>query len=91
MLAALRRFAVLGIRTNIPFLIRVLEHERFGEAAIDTPFLDGEGLTLSEPVIGPGLQSALAAAAACDGRTIERAVPTSAAPDPWDRLQGWRI
>jgi 3-methylcrotonyl-CoA carboxylase alpha subunit len=90
MIAALRRFAVLGIRTNIPFLIRVLEHERFGEAAMDTSFLDGEGFALSEPTFGPGLQAALAAAAACDGRPTERAVTTPAAPDPWDRLQGWR-
>ncbi len=90
MLSALRRFAVLGIRTNIPFLIRVLEHERFREAAIDTSFLDGEGAALSEPAVGPGLQAALAAAAACDGQPAGRAVTTPAAPDPWERLQGWR-
>jgi acetyl-CoA carboxylase biotin carboxylase subunit len=90
MLAALRQFAVLGIRTNIPFLIRVLEHERYGEAAIDTSFLDREGHSLSEPTVGPGLPAALAAAAAHDGRAAARTTTAPAAPDPWDRLAGWR-
>ena len=56
MLAALRRFAVLGIRTNIPFLIRVLEHPRFVEAAIDTSFLDREGHGLCEETRRPRLR-----------------------------------
>ena len=64
LVAALRQFAVLGIRTNVPFLIRVLEHPRFGDGGIDTSFLDEEGRTLREPSAGPGLSAALAAAAA---------------------------
>jgi 3-methylcrotonyl-CoA carboxylase alpha subunit len=90
MLAALRRFAILGIRTNIPFLIRVLEHPRFVEAAIDTSFLDREGHGLGEQHAGPGLEAALAAAAAYDGRPAARAAETPAVADPWDRLAGWR-
>src|SRR5439155_22450697 len=34
--AALRAFPVLGLRTNIPFLPRVLEHPRFRKGAVDT-------------------------------------------------------
>jgi 3-methylcrotonyl-CoA carboxylase alpha subunit len=90
MLAALRRFAVLGIRTNIPFLIRVLEHPRFVEADIDTSFLDREGHGLCEATVGPGLEAALAAAAAYDGRPAARAAEARVAVDPWDRLSGWR-
>jgi 3-methylcrotonyl-CoA carboxylase alpha subunit len=90
MLAALRRFAVLGIRTNIPFLIRVLEHPRFGEAAIDTSFLDGEGRGLWEENVGPGFEAALAAAAAYDRRPAAREAEAPAVADPWDRLSGWR-
>jgi len=90
MLAALRRFVVLGIKTNIPFLIRVLEHPRFVEAAIDTSFLDREGHGLCEQSAGPGLEAALAAAAAHDGRPAARAAESPAVADPWDRLQGWR-
>ncbi|MEZ5284587.1 MAG: hypothetical protein R2712_07230 [Vicinamibacterales bacterium] len=40
---ALRRFPVLGLRTNIPFLIRLLEHPQFVGARIDTGFLDRDG------------------------------------------------
>jgi 3-methylcrotonyl-CoA carboxylase alpha subunit len=40
LLAALRDFPVLGVRTNIPFLLRVLDHADFRAARIDTGFLD---------------------------------------------------
>jgi acetyl-CoA carboxylase biotin carboxylase subunit len=90
MLAALRRFAVLGIRTNVPFLIRVLEHPRFVEAAIDTSVLDREGHGLCEETVGPGFEAALAAAAAYDGRPATREAEAHAVADPWDRLSGWR-
>src|SRR5207245_8639642 len=36
--AALRAFPVLGLRTNIPFLLPVLEHPRFRKGAIGTEF-----------------------------------------------------
>ena len=38
--AALRRYVVLGIRTNIPFLLAVLQHPRFVAGDMDTGFLD---------------------------------------------------
>lgn len=88
LVAALRHFAVLGIRTNVPFLIRVLEHPQFAEGGIDTSFLDGDGRVLCEPVAGPGLAAALAAAAAHEPSDV-RTAPASA-PDPWERLTGWR-
>ncbi len=48
--AALRRYPILGIRTNIPFLIGVLEHPAFTEGSLDTAFLDNEGRELSAAV-----------------------------------------
>jgi acetyl/propionyl-CoA carboxylase alpha subunit len=45
--AALRVFPILGLRTNIPFLLRVLEHPLFHEGRIDTGFLDREGAGLA--------------------------------------------
>jgi acetyl-CoA carboxylase biotin carboxylase subunit len=45
--AALRRYAILGIRTNIPFLIQLLEHPDFVNASIDTGFLDREAPALA--------------------------------------------
>jgi acetyl/propionyl-CoA carboxylase alpha subunit len=40
MVAALRGFPILGIRTNLPFLIRVLEHPDFGAGRLHTGFID---------------------------------------------------
>jgi acetyl-CoA carboxylase biotin carboxylase subunit len=92
-LEALKRYPILGTRTNVPFLVRVLEHERFREGTLDTGFLDGEGRALAESSPGPGLPAALAVAAAAEERSSE--VPAgstgaSAALDPWDTLAGWR-
>jgi acetyl-CoA/propionyl-CoA carboxylase biotin carboxyl carrier protein len=39
-LAALRSFPILGIRTNIPFLIRLLDHQDFRAARLHTGFIE---------------------------------------------------
>ena len=44
---ALRDYPILGVRTNIPFLIGVLEHPQFRAGDVDTGFLDREGGALS--------------------------------------------
>jgi 3-methylcrotonyl-CoA carboxylase alpha subunit len=46
--AALRELHIEGVRTNVPFLIRVLELPAFREGKIDTGFLDRERATLAE-------------------------------------------
>jgi acetyl/propionyl-CoA carboxylase alpha subunit len=40
LVCALREYPILGVRTNIPFLIRVLDHPRFRAGDVDTGFLD---------------------------------------------------
>ena len=47
LIAALREFPILGVRTNIPFLLRILDHPRSRAAPIDTGFLDREGAALA--------------------------------------------
>ena len=47
--AALRDFPILGVRTNIPYVLRILEHPQFANGTIDTGFLDREGATLAQP------------------------------------------
>ncbi|CAG0912297.1 unnamed protein product [Notodromas monacha] len=37
---ALREFRVRGVKTNIPFLLNVLDHEKFQDGTIDTYFID---------------------------------------------------
>jgi acetyl/propionyl-CoA carboxylase alpha subunit len=41
--AALRAFVIEGVKTNVPFLIRILEREEFRRGTVDTAFLDREG------------------------------------------------
>jgi 3-methylcrotonyl-CoA carboxylase alpha subunit len=101
LLAALRAFPVLGIITNIPFLIRVLEHPSFRSGEMHTGFLDNEGATLaaSAPEAIPDF---VTAAMNASGRVGPGAAfaPGASAPgeaghssadwDPWTRLPGWR-
>ena len=47
LIAALRDFPILGVRTNIPFLLGILDHPRFRAGDIDTAFLDTEDSTLA--------------------------------------------
>jgi acetyl-CoA carboxylase biotin carboxylase subunit len=49
-IAALRDYAILGIRTNIPFLLRLLDHPQFIAASIDTEFLDREGAAIAATI-----------------------------------------
>jgi 3-methylcrotonyl-CoA carboxylase alpha subunit len=44
--AALRRFIVMGVRTNIALLSAILQHPRFAAGDLDTGFLDAERDTL---------------------------------------------
>ena len=46
-MAALRSYAILGIKTNIPFLLQILAHPDFVKASIDTGFLDREAAALA--------------------------------------------
>jgi acetyl/propionyl-CoA carboxylase alpha subunit len=84
---ALRAYPILGIRTNIPFLIRLLEHPRFVRGEIDTGFIDAE-----RPALVAGLDAdpppevlAIAEIRNGVGSHLKRTVA-----DPWQTLRGWR-
>ena len=49
-MTALRDYAILGIRTNIPFLLQILDHRKFVDASIDTEFLDREGAAIASSI-----------------------------------------
>jgi 3-methylcrotonyl-CoA carboxylase alpha subunit len=92
--AALRQYVVLGIRTNIPFLLRVLQHRQFEAAAIDTGFLDREAsaLQITEDADLPA--AAAAAIAFHEARAPERASAgdgTRARLDPFELVTGWSV
>lgn len=94
-LAALRDFAVLGIRTNIPFLITLLEHEQFIAATIDTGFLDREGAALAAASVSELPAAALAAVAeyrrTAPGGAAGASRPMTTTSDPFDTLRNWRV
>ena len=92
---ALRDYAILGVRTNIAFLLQLLEHRRFVEGAIDTGFLDREGAAMAAATL---TEIPAAALAAIDAH--RRAPPAAArafggdavssVADPFLDLRGWR-
>jgi 3-methylcrotonyl-CoA carboxylase alpha subunit len=83
LIAALRAYPVLGIRTNIPYLLRVLEHPRFRAGTVDTGFLDREGETLLEEG-GVEAPEFVRAAVAAHAHLLRAATTTPQAPSSWD-------
>ncbi len=86
--AALRRFPVLGVRTNIGFLKRLLEHDEFRAGRFDTSFIEAhlDELLRTDSIPLP----VFAAAAAIDSRTAQHVVAAAPLiPDPWTALKGW--
>ena len=85
--AALRSFPILGVRTNVPFLVALLEHQAFRSGAFHTTFVEehvGDLLGTPEP------PDVVVAAAQFLGRTAEPTLSAQAgAPDPWTQLQRW--
>ena len=90
---ALGEFPVLGITTNIPFLVRLAQHPDVRAGRIDTGFVEREIASL----VGDGandLPGAVAAIAAARSLGSERGPSTSSdgmrTLDPWSSLSGWR-
>jgi acetyl-CoA carboxylase biotin carboxylase subunit len=80
---ALRSFPILGIRTNVAFLIALLEHPRFATGDIDTRFLDVEGDSLRASITTeppPEVMEVANAATSGSATTV----------DPWESLRGFR-
>ena len=94
-IAALREYAILGVRTNIGFLLKILQHEKFIAGEMDTAFLDARGAALAERsdlVPDAALAAAAAAwsaAATGAGQAAGGPPAKSAARDPWTQLAGW--
>src|SRR6185369_13799554 len=93
-LAALRDYPILGIRTNVPFLIELLEHPRFINGDLDTGFLDVEGAAMRArllddvPILAKTVASAAANTAAESPQSRRNSAGAKA--DPWFTLRGWR-
>jgi acetyl/propionyl-CoA carboxylase alpha subunit len=95
-IAALRRFPILGIRTNIPLLLDVLEHPRFISGDLDTGFLAAEAERLpSRAAVEPPPEVLAVASAASRFRGAAPAGAGETADtgmgDPWTSLRGVRV
>ena len=92
---ALRHYHVLGVRTNIPFLIALLHHPRFVAGQVDTGFLDRDGDSIREHLAADVPLAAFAAAAA-HRSLVPRSGPAgprageAETPDPFVSLGAWR-
>jgi len=87
--AALLDFHILGIKTNIPYLIAILRHPGFQAGDIDTGFLEREfGLWTGETE-APMELGAIVDFAGTDSKGHDRhTVPVSGA---WDAADGFRV
>ena len=86
-LAALRGFPILGLRTNIAFLIALLEHPTFAAGEVDTGFIDRHLQELLR--MPPPPAEALALAAVLDAAPARAGGSATVPPDPWADLRGW--
>lgn len=89
---ALRAFPILGIETNVPFLIAVLDHAAFREGRVDTGFLDRDGQALIEASVPTALpdtvRAAFAASVESTALSSESRGTSQPAWDPWVTLGG---
>jgi acetyl-CoA carboxylase biotin carboxylase subunit len=88
-IAALRDYPVLGIRTNIPFLIRLLAHRAFASGDVHTGLVD---LLLPELTHAGEIPNEALAAAALVAEAPDRpssATMTSIDRDPWATIERW--
>jgi acetyl/propionyl-CoA carboxylase alpha subunit len=84
---ALRSFPILGIRTNLPFLLSILEHPAFASGEVHTGFIEDHLSDLLDAA-PPPLEAVAAAALIADPVPMPDSLAAQQA-DPWQRLAGW--
>ena len=89
---ALRDYPILGIRTNVEFLLRILDHPRFRAGEIDTGFLDAEGASLADTATDEMPACVRDALAAHESQSESPIPPPESRRDPWSwtRVNPWR-
>ncbi|HDS30005.1 MAG TPA: acetyl-CoA carboxylase biotin carboxylase subunit [Firmicutes bacterium] len=106
MIRALRDYTILGIRTNIPFLIDVLRHIAFVDGATYTDFIprnlpnwpEGPGALVERrelhtdiATIGAAVIDHLGLGKKYSAGAFASAGREDSAPDPWDIVGSWEI
>jgi acetyl-CoA carboxylase biotin carboxylase subunit len=87
--AALRQFPILGIRTNVSLLCRLLDDPHVRHGTVHATYIDEhlEALTAGGD---PPLAAVAAAAASASSRDAAGEGRTAASQDPWTALGPWR-
>ena len=88
-IAALEQFAILGVRTNVGFLVDLLRDERFAAGDTDTGFIARRRESDMPRADSP--LEVLAIAAAARGESAPPVGPPRGGPDPWTTLRGARV
>ncbi|MBL0140751.1 MAG: acetyl/propionyl/methylcrotonyl-CoA carboxylase subunit alpha [Betaproteobacteria bacterium] len=87
LLSALAQTEILGVRTNLAFLERLVAHRAFLAGETDTAFIETHRADLLPPVGELPLEALVAGAARV--HLDERAARTGTSP--WDDAGGWRL
>jgi 3-methylcrotonyl-CoA carboxylase alpha subunit len=89
MQGALESTAILGVRTNLAFLERVVKHPAFLAGDTDTAFIERHRADLLPPESEVPLEALVAAAARVfvDEQEAKASLPAS----PWNDTGGWRL
>jgi propionyl-CoA carboxylase alpha chain/3-methylcrotonyl-CoA carboxylase alpha subunit/acetyl-CoA/propionyl-CoA carboxylase biotin carboxyl carrier protein len=88
MIAALRELTILGVRTNVDYLARVLATEAFRAGAIHTGFIAEHAAVLAPPALDPLVRDRALIAAALGQRGFRDAIAT--VDEPYASMGGWR-
>jgi 3-methylcrotonyl-CoA carboxylase alpha subunit len=89
MQGALASTAILGVKTNLAFLERVVAHPAFLAGDTDTGFIERHRADLLPPESDVPLEALVAAAARVF--VDEQEGKGAAAPSPWNDTGGWRL
>ncbi|HZP11795.1 MAG TPA: biotin carboxylase N-terminal domain-containing protein [Nevskiaceae bacterium] len=85
---ALADYVLLGCKTNVSFLRRLLNHPSFGHGEIHTGFLDAHPEIAAEPAIAPATLDKLLATASLVTRQVKDGA--DAIPSMHAAMGGWR-
>ncbi|MFH0944584.1 MAG: acetyl-CoA carboxylase biotin carboxylase subunit [Planctomycetota bacterium] len=92
MLRALREFHVVGVRTNIGFLVRILETDEFRSGEYDTSFIERHSVQLlAPPVDGEALDVALLAVTLAHKLRTLKTVQRDGCSSQEERISAWRL
>ncbi len=86
---ALDEFTLTGVKTTIPFHIKMMNHARFQAGQLDTNFLDNHFSMDDDPSLEYATIAAAAAALVAHRRSKEAILLHQGGPSPW-RLYGRR-